>query len=267
MKNSKVYSFFLLVFFFAVYTVTAQKVYDREVNAIIKIDRTSEFVTFTATTENLTLSDYSLRYEFMLFKKDINNNVSKSLQGDRFFLKASEKKILSSVTVNNAVEGSVTLLLLVFPISDDEEQGAISKHRLVVTSSETGELLIEEDNLKKKQVTKISEDQDTSAKDGLFLNGLIIQKTLTKSGKDFYRFFYQDYYNKQIITNKNIFIEEVPGQRRSTRISVKVEDKLVWQFFARPKKDYLKKMASTSLDRCLRYLQQLQKQKETVKRY
>jgi len=266
MKNNNAYSFFLILFFFAVFKITAQNVYDREVNAIIKVDKTSEFVTFTATTENLTLSDFSLRYEFMLFKKDKNNNVSKSQQANRFFLKASEKKILSSTTVNNAIEGKVTLLLLVFPISDDEEQGAISKHRIVVTNVD-GKIVVEEDDLKKKQPQKVSQDQDTSAKDGLFLNGLIIQKTLTKSGRDFYRYFYQDYYIKDIVTTKNILIQEVPGQRRSTRISVKVDNQLVWQFFARPKKDYLKKMATTALNRCIRYLQQLEKQKQTIKRY
>ncbi len=260
---------FLASFILVIQSVTAQKLYNKEVKASIKIDKTSEFVTFTATAENLMLSDYSLRYEFMMFKSDFNNNTSKSLQGNRFYLKANEKKILSSVTINNNEENKVILLLLVYPIVEgNEEQGAIGKDRLVITGDGTGSLNIELDNenvLKKAE--KESGDQDTSEKDGINFQGLIIQKTLTKSGRDFYRYFYSDYYNKQVGTTKNIIIEEVPGQRRSTRISVKVDGQLVWQFFANPKKEFLKQMASTALDRSIYYLQQLEQQKESLTRY
>ncbi|WP_452221105.1 CsgE family curli-type amyloid fiber assembly protein [Lacinutrix salivirga] len=264
----KTFRFKIIVFF--IFIISQQsycQLYNKEVKAKIKIDRTSEFVTFTATAENLNFSDYSLRYEFLVFKADQNNNTSKSSQGNRFFLQGNEKKILSSFTVNNNVDGKVTLVLLIYPLeTDNEKQGAIGKDRLVVTSSENGILSIEGDKSSIKN-TSVSADQDTSAKDGIFLEGLVIQKTLTKAGRDFYRYFYADYFNRQIKSSKNILIEEVPGQRRSTRISVKVDGQLVWQFFANPKKDYLKQMAQTALQRSIYYLQQLQKQKETITRY
>lgn len=261
--------FFLTLLVFFTFKLSAQKLYNKDVKAKIKIDKTSEFVTFTAIAENLTISDYSLRYEFMLFKVDGNNNSSKSSQGNRFYLKASEKKILSSVTINNSEETKTTLLLLIYPLeSSGDTQGAIGKDRIVITSDGEGTVNIELDNEKNKKGSKtLDKDQDSSVKDGLFFEGLIIQKTLTKAGRDFYRYFYSDYYNRQISTAKDILIEEVPGQRRSTRISVKVDGKLVWQFFANPKKEFLKEMASTALDRSIYYLQQLQKQKQSLIRY
>lgn len=250
--------------------VFAQKYFNNEVKAVIKIDKTSEFVTFSATVENLTLSDLSLRYEFMVYKTDSNGNSSSSKQEDRFFLKASDKQVLSSVDLSTNAKGKIIILLLVYPISNDQTQGAIGKDRIEVTSNDNGaglNIKLSKEREQEIEAEKNSEDQDTASNDGVFLEGLVIQKTLTKSGKDFYRYFYSEYYNRQIKTTKNIVIEEVPGQRRSTRISVKVDGQMVWQFFSRPEKEFLKEMAIISLQRSLRYLQQLEKQKQTLIRY
>lgn len=261
---------FIVLFFLLCRHGFAQKYFNNEVKAVIKIDQTSEFVTFSATVENLTLSDFSLRYEFTVYKTDSNGNTSHSRQENRFFLKGSDKKVLSSVDINSNVKEKIILLLLVYPITNDENQGAIAKDRIVVTGNENGSGL--NIKLSKEREAEIkaennSEDQDMASNDGVFLEGLVIQKTLTKSGRDFYRYFYSEYYNRQIKTTKNIVIQEVPGERRSTRISVKIDGQIVWQFFSRPKKEFLKEMAITSLQRSLRYLQQLEKQKQTLKRY
>jgi hypothetical protein len=77
------------------------QVYNKEVVAKIKIERNSEFYTFSATAENLLPSVNSLRYEFMVFKVDSSNNSVKNSQSDRFILKGHEKKIVSVVTINN----------------------------------------------------------------------------------------------------------------------------------------------------------------------
>lgn len=233
-------------------TVAQNVIYNKEIKAQIKIDKTSEFTTFAATSENLTYSGRNLRYEFMMFEADSSNNVNKQVQVNKFFLENYEKKILSSVTINNQIDGKVTLLLLVYPDDEglEETQGAIGKCRLVITSNKNGQLNIEGDVEKE-----------------IFLQGLVIQKTLTKAGRDFHRYFYAEYFNKQVRTGKHIVIKEIPGQRRSTRITVEVDGKLVWQFFARPKKDYLLQMASIALDRSIRYLQQLQQRQDTQIRY
>ncbi len=54
---------------------------------------------------------------------------------------------------------------------------------------------------------------------------------------------------------------------RSSKISVKVDNQLVWQFFAQPRKDFLKKMASTALYRSIAKLQQIEKQKDNFIHY
>ncbi len=246
---------FLLIFIF-IENVNAQKLYNKEVKAIIKIDNKSDFTTYSATVQNLTQSDKSLRYEFLAFKVDANNNASKSSQANRIYLKGTEKKILSSLTINNVIEGEITLVLLIYPEEDEDKTvGAIGKSRIVITSNANGLL----------EITGDVEQEENE--DGVFLQGLVIKKVITKSGRDFHRYFYSEYFNKGIKTDKNILIKEVPGQRRSTRVFVEVDGKLVWQFFVNPKKEFLQEMAVTALDRSIRYLQQLQRTKNTQIRY
>lgn len=230
--------------------------FNKEISASIKIEKNSEFYTFKAIAENKTPSDYNLRYDFMVFKKDENNNTSKSSQGDRFFLEANQRKILSSVTVNYNVEGNVIIALLIY----DQDDNPVGKARLELPDG--GKTVFEET----RQKPVLSRDQATPG-DGFVLQGFVIENTITKAGRDFYRYFFLDYYNREIVTSKNIIIDEVPGRNRFTRVSVSIEGRVVWQFFAQPRKEYLKQMATTALNRSITYLQQLQKQSTQLTKY
>lgn len=247
----------LLVFFIPLGAAHAQ-FYNKEVRARILVERNSEFYTFKATAENITPSDLSLRYDLMLFVKDENGNVNKSNQENRFFLKANEKLLLGQATVNYNAEGNITLVLLIYDLNDKP----IGQDRIELKDG--GRSVIED--ISQREVADISPDQAVP-QDGYVLDGLVLKKTITKPGKDFYNLFFQDYYNRGIKTTKNIFIEEVPGRGRSTRISVKVEERLVWQFFSQPRRDFLKKMADIAMQRVLRELQRLQQVKDEFIRY
>lgn len=265
------FNFFIaILFLFTSSHISAQKFFNKEVKAVIKIDKTSEYVTFSATAENLTFSDLSLRYEFNVYKTDSDGNTSNSKQSNNFFLNGGDKKVLSSVSINTSAKDNIILLLLIYPVNNDENQGAIGKDRIVITGKggEAGlNIKLSKEREKEIEEKNKSQDQDTSAGDGVYLEGLVIQKTLTKAGRDFHRYFYSEYYLREIKTQKNILIEEVPGQRRSTRITVKVDGQLVWQFFATPKKEFLKEMASISIQKSIRYLQELEKRKQTLTQY
>jgi len=248
---------FLMLIFGFIHHAYAQ-FYNKEIKGEILVERNSEFYTFRAAAKNVTPSDYNLRYEFSVFKTDENNNTSKSGQEDLFFLKGNEKKVLSTLTVNYTVEGKIILLLLIY--NDDNKP--IAKDRIVLENG--GKTII--DPNRNQSITPQSQDQAV-AQDGFQLNGLVIQKTLTKSGRDFYRYFYSEYYNRQIRSPKNILIKEVPGRRRNTLITVDVDGQLVWQFFAQPRKEFLTSMANIALRRTLAHLNRLDQQKEQFIRY
>lgn len=256
----KINSYLVLIYLFfglaPLHMVHAQY-YNKDVKAEILVEKNSEFTTFKASAENLTPSDYPLQYDFMVFSKDANGNTSKSSQANNFFIKARDKILLAQAKINFNEEGKIILVLLLY----DKDGNTIGKDRLVLEDGGKSEI----DSQRNHTVTK-SQDQ-AKPQDGFVINGLIIENTLTKSGRDFYRYFYSDYYNRGIISAKNITIDETPGRGRTTRISVKVGEDLVWQFFSQPRKEFLKKMATTALDRAIAHLQRLQQQNQQITRY
>ncbi|WP_029331555.1 CsgE family curli-type amyloid fiber assembly protein [Gillisia marina] len=167
--------------------------------------------------------------------------------------------ILSSTTVNKSEEGTITVILLIF----DEDDKPIGKDRIeLVNDLESIKEVITEESI----IAPASKDE-AKPQDGFQINGLVIENTMTKVGRDFFRNFYSEYFNKQIISPKNIEIDEIPGRGRITRISVKVGQQVLISFFARPNKDYLKQMASVSIQRTIAYIQQLEKQGNNFKYY
>jgi len=249
-------SLLLIVAFLACNSVTAQ-FFNVNIKAEIVIEKNSEFYTFKAIAENTTITDYDLRYDFMVFKTDDNGNTAKSSQGDLFFLKGNERTILSSVTINYNVEGKIILVLLIY----DKDDKPIGQDRIELGNGGKTKIILE------NEPEPVVNSDQARPQDGFILNGLIIENTITKAGRDFHRYFTQEIRLSEIKTSKNIVIDEVPGRSRNTRVSVKVDGTLVWQFFAQPRKEFLKKMAVEAFNRSLRHLQRLQQQKEQITRY
>src|SRR5690554_1103857 len=177
--------------------------------------------------------DVNLKYDFNLYRADANGNISKSNQSNLIFLKGNEKKVLSTVTVNHNEEGQITLLLVLY----DMDGKPVGLKRIELNSNNGYQEIVTEE-VSPEEEEAISQDQ-AQPQDGFIMDGLIVENTITKSGRDFHKYFYSDYYNRGIRTKKNIIIEEVPGKMRSTRISVKIDDQVLIQFFSQPNKTFL----------------------------
>ncbi|WP_299765030.1 CsgE family curli-type amyloid fiber assembly protein [uncultured Dokdonia sp.] len=247
----------LIVFFIGVSAISHAQLFNKDIQAKILIERNSEFYTFHAAARNKTSTDINLKYDYSVFRTDKEGNVVKNNQTDLFFLKGDEKKILSTLTVNYNVDDKIILLLLVY----DKDNKPIGKDRIVLEQG--GKTVIDIN----RNTPKTTSQDEAVAQDGYTIDGLVLQKTLTKSGRDFFRMFYSEYYNRQIRSPKNILIKEVPGRRRNTLITVEVDGKLVWQFFAQPRKEFLTNMVRISLQRVLSFLNRLEKQNEQFIRY
>lgn len=224
--------------------------FNQQVEGQILVEKNSEFFTFRAAVINKTAIAYNLKYEFSVFRTDAKTNkTTKSAKEDLFVINSFEKKILSSVTINYQVEDKIILLVVIY----DNDNKPLGRDRIVLERGGRTEI-----NLKKP----ISPTQD-----GVFLEGVISQKTLTKSGRDFARDFSQRYYNAQIHSPRNIFIKEVPGRRRNTLITVEVQNQIVWQFFAQPRKEFIRDMANRSIRAVTTYLGRLRQLENQSVRY
>lgn len=249
-------SLFILVSVFFRSEASAQ-FFNKEIKAKINIEKTSEFYTFKAIAENTTPSDYNLRYEFMVFKTDDNKNTTKSSQENRFFLEANEKRVLSSVAVNYYVTNKTIIALLIY----DKDGKPIGQDRIELPNG--GQTQLE---IIVQQPEAVTKDQ-AAPQDGYVKKGLVFKKTISKAGQDFYRLFYQKYYNLGVTTPHDILITESFARGRTTKIEVLVENQLIWRFFSQPRKKFLKEMSDIAFDRAIARLRVLQKQDKQLTKY
>lgn len=253
----------MMFVFFLTENLTAQYL-NKEIAAKILIEESSEFYTLKATVENITLADRSLQFEFISFRKDIEENTIKDVDEARFVLLANEKKILAEKTINASEQARVIFVLVIY----DKDRKPLGQDRVVFNDTP-------EDNQQKATVNgtalekpvTVSNNDMAAPQDGFFMEGLVIENSLTKIGRDFYTLFYSKYYLSGLKSAKNIVIDEIPGRGRNTRITIKVDDQLVWQFFSNPRREFLQEQADITFRRVLAKLQEMQKTQESITRY
>lgn len=238
---------YLLLFFLFAHIGYSQN-FNKEVEPIISIqEKASDFYTITASAKNLTQTALSLSYELSVIKKGVNNSTNQ--QSNFFSLQASEVKSLASTSINHSDSTEIVILL----IFKDDNQKIISTNRKLIKSNEK-ETIKEELSYQKKN-------------EGIRLTGFVTENTKTKPGKDFYDFFYQQYMLSELESERMISVNEIISFGRTTRLSVKVEDRVVYQFFARPKLDYLRENADKAINEVSRYLQYLENRNEYTNQY
>lgn len=249
-------SFVTLVLLILSQTVSGQ-FFNKEVEAILQVTSADGLFTLYAVAENKTTLDQGFTYDFSIFRKNEDGESYKTQKKKDAFIKGNSRLLLSKFTVAEYGYDDVIIVLLLYNI----QEKPIGKARLVLKKLDNGTY--------EAQVNGENEEtlrgRDLGRKDrGLGLTGFVLRKTITKVGLDFYRLFYATYYNSQIKTNKNIKIIEVPGQNRVTRITVSVEGQTVWEFFAQPKKSFLKQMSEIAFQRSIRMIQILEQQDEQL---
>lgn len=222
-----------------------------EIKAVINVNDTkADLLELTATATNITEANHSIRYEFSVITSDAGqNNTSKNKQEGRFALAPFETKNLSEISVGIDPENRTIILLTLY--NDDNKVIGIDRKVYDLAEQEKAE----------QQISYQRKNE------GIELIGMVTENTKTKPGRDFYDFFYQKYSLSPNQGNKIIEIDEMISFGRTTRVAVKVEDRIVFQFFARPKLDYLKEKADEALRQVTRYFEYLNNRNESIIKY
>ncbi|WP_161555152.1 CsgE family curli-type amyloid fiber assembly protein [Dokdonia sinensis] len=243
----------LLIFFQSV----SGQFFNKEVEAILQVTSADGLFTLYAVAENKTSLDQGFTYDFSIFRKNEEGEFYKTQKKTDAFIKGNSRLLLSKFTVAEYGYDDVVITLLIY----DVQEKPVGKARLVLKRLKNGEYEAQVNGENEETIRS----RDLGEKDkGLGLTGFVLRKTITKVGLDFYRLFYATYYNSQIKTDKDIKIIEVPGQNRITRITVSVEGQTVWEFFAQPKKSFLKQMSDIAFQRSIRMIQILEQQDEQL---
>ncbi|PKD19613.1 hypothetical protein APR41_03125 [Salegentibacter salinarum] len=245
---------FVFVMCLCIPTILFSQNFNSRVEAIINTnDNKDDILEVTGIAQNKTDVSYGLRYELSVITSnpEFSNNSSKNSQSGFFTLGSYETTELSTTSVFIDPQMQTIILLLIY----DEDDELVGTARKVYEAS---------------SVSRAAKNEKLSYKkenEGIQLYGLVTETTKTKPGKDFYDFFYQKYQLSQNPENKIIEIDEMISFGRTTRIMVKIENQIIFQFFSRPKLDYLEEMAENALQRVNRYFQDLRKQKQQIMQY
>ncbi len=89
----------------------------------------------------------------------------------------------------------------------------------------------------------------------LEFEGLIVDATQTKIGRDFYEIFYNNWAPDEKLPKLSIVISERPLPRLGTQIAVAIEDYEVFRQFVQPRYDVIEAYAQYAIQTALQYLE------------
>lgn len=243
-------------------TINYAQNFNESVEAKIRVSEVEDAIEITGTAYNKTEINQSLRYELSIIKKNPENgNLSKNNQNGRFVIAPGEKKELATTRINKSEKDQVIVLLLIYNLDDE----LVGKDRFARNENTQQ---TQQENIKKKiQELEDSKDVSESDEDGISLTGIVIENVKTKPARDFYKLFYSEYMLTDLKTKKIIRVDEELQMGNSTIIKVFVDDKMIFQFFVNPNKEYLKSKSKQTIQIIGRYLAYLQKNKEVFQHY
>lgn len=223
---------------------------NRESKAILEIVIKENVFEITAKAENKSQIKQSLSYELKIFKENLKSgNKSDNAQEGRFVIDPLDVRKLAYTAINIQNKNDKIILLLLLRNVDGD---IVGRERKVITNSK----VVPENNkitLKKKP------------NDGVEIFGMVLEKTKTKPGRDFYNLFYSQFLSHNFSDNRSVLVEEVFSRGRNTKIEIKIENVRVYEFFVQPKTDYLKANANIAIKQVTNFFRK--KKNDYIVRY
>lgn len=211
----------------------------------------TEFTELTAKAINVTEVSQSLRYVLSVISTPDGESTAKTSKKEEVFgLDPFESKILAETTIARLDSTKIIVLFLIY----NDQDKLIGKARWVQN---------EINNIAPVIVTK---DELSRFKDPI-LSGMVTEDTRTKSGRDFHKLFYTEYFLSQLNAEEIISVKELLALGRNTKIEVKIGSTLINQFIVQPNEDFLKSMVKNTMANIYRYLQNKKNIDLLIERY
>ena len=96
--------------------------------------------------------------------------------------------------------------------------------------------------------------QDSTSADDIEIEGIIVDATQTKIGKDFYDLFYQQWSQVEDLPYHSITISEKALPQLGSQISVQIEDQLIFRQVVQPRYEKIEEMAIYALQQAYQYV-------------
>lgn len=163
------------------------------------------------------------------------------------------------------------------PIQKTETISVTTVEEIVIDRQKREQIVVKEKEKKEEQLEKLrnlmaelaekeaqqKEQAETESNVGLEVDGLIIDETRSKMGKDFFDVFYQSWVAPEEARNFTITIQERPMPSLGTIVSVKVNDRNTYQTRLEPRYEMIQQYGKQAV----LYTHQYLKQQPTLKIY
>lgn len=98
-----------------------------------------------------------------------------------------------------------------------------------------------------------SQENDPAERD-FVLNNLVMDETLSKMGRDFYNFFYDNWDPPETEQSFTIYIREMPSPGMGNMIQVKINYDEIFRQRISPKQEYIKQLARMAVKQSENYI-------------
>lgn len=236
------------------------------VEAKIDLSNNGAFYEIAGLAINKSDVSEALSYKLLVNKIDQNNNSSKNTQEGQFVLNSGDRKILSKTSINATDDDKVIILLLIY----DKNSNIVTKDRIVLNGTEEDEIIAQKALLERAVLNskEVSQDIGNTSEDGVAtLRGIVTESTKTKPGRDFFTSFSSKYRTQNINGEKPVLVEEVLALGINTKVLIKIDNNIVFEFLLNPRANYIEQMVDYAIFKTNTYFQQLKKNRNQIKRY
>jgi hypothetical protein len=207
---------------------------NESVTGKINIQETDNLILIKAQVDNEEpIFKNDLYYNLLALKRTTSGNYSSNRQEGEFSLEPNESKNLSEIRLS--VDAGEDLRIYLF-----------IKQNNIVISKDSLLILPPKNQVQEKVVNEADFE----------LKGIVIDEVITKVGKDFHDFFYQEYSTSGKQYPFIITIKEKPYFGRSSIISIISEDRTLFEFMSKPDEEFLKSVVKTTLQKVNLYAKQ-----------
>lgn len=213
----------------------AQETDTENVEAYIEISQQENIYTLEPTIQNHSNLFFEYNYLLLVKKTDQNNNLSLNKQSGKFTLEPGEIKKLSSTQINQTENQNIKAILY---IRDENKNKLITKDSIEIKGS---------------SVTAQVEESS------LLMEGMVVDESKTKFGKDFYDSFYSQYNQFPQKFKFIILISEMPYRGQTSIIQIKVDQDVVYEFYSNPNEEYSQYQVGIALKSISKYAEEKEK--------
>ncbi|TAJ11454.1 hypothetical protein DMA11_16840 [Marinilabiliaceae bacterium JC017] len=93
--------------------------------------------------------------------------------------------------------------------------------------------------------------------DDLEIDGMVIDETMTKSGREFYELFFKYWTPPETVKGYSIFISEKPYRLNNTLLEIRIDETIIYQSLMQRRYDLIDEMAKQSIERANAFVLQM----------